>query len=365
MFSPSGFVAREARRIKRNLVVLNLIVLSVVSVAGVALERFLYNIARGPFEVSTEDLTSIDHVKSLREYFVTIAEPRLVATGFCRGSEGCEGRNGRHLPAKATSTFWLLDLGERFLLVEAPGEKPPRPLTGTLDPIPADVKSEVVAELVKTSPTLEQSLVPFHLNAVGIRPYANLGFSEPIPFRIAGLALAITGVTVLLLAIAGLARGLRSESDESGVVWKRLRAFGNPLDVADSIDKDLKQTDVLHFGRYQLGKRWLANCSTFEIRFTRLSDIVWVYRRTEELDYRGTPIGMKRANVRMCTRDGRTIFVQASGPVGHSLLKFLTRRAPHAETQYNDELAQRWREDRESFIADVDQRKRESVTLDP
>lgn len=337
------FVDDIVRRSNRNMLIISLLVLVILIGAEIAAFRYFYNFFTGPQPIEAETLLEIENPETLQQYYVTIDDVDAYDTGF----EYVTERNGNETIDKS---YLLLDLTDRWLLVEVPGELAdpdnlPTTYTGGLIPISNEIQREVVDAIYDEEPDLEGVFLPYMLDATDFKTPGYIG-------------LAIAAV-VLLGCLYGIFTAMRRMSNpDLHPAVKSLSRFGDASSVAQQIEvemhSDHPQVSNLHFTR-----NWLVHKQHASMEAMRYQDIVWAYKKVTQRRTYGVPTG-KTFNIHIFDRHGKSITPVAKELEVDEALKGISQRAPWAFVGYDADLEKAWKKDRDHVISVIDQRIQEN-----
>jgi hypothetical protein len=332
-----GFLSQQIRRNGRNNLILGLFFAAAIATVCGLNSRNLYNFFRGPFPVSSAEITSLDNPDSRRQFYVTVQGGQTFSTGI-EEKETVEFFTSHH-------PFLLTVVGDKLLLVKAPGGAvDPANFKGALIQPSADLQSRVIALIVKKNPELAGHILPVMLDGTYFdwATYTALGLGAV--FFVVACILVLNGAKVL--------------ADSSAhPIWKTLAQQGSPQQVGSQLDAEIQNEGGGQvFGDARLTTNWLVGASTFSTQAVRVSDVVWAYQRIVK-HYQGFIPVRKSFSVKICARDGRNFEIQQKKDSGVGLLQSLKIKTPWIAFGFTPALESLWRKNRAEFISAVDQRK--------
>jgi hypothetical protein len=335
----TGFVHNTIRRSNRNLLILSA-TCAVLLVGLAALNaRYLYNFFAGPLSIDRRTLLATDDPGALQRYWVTITGDDLADTGFQRVS-----RNTRTGDERVTASYMALLLDRRVLLVKAQDDQSVTTFTGSLEPLPSDVASQIIAAAEREAPALRGAFLPYMLNTDS--------------FRSGGFVALGLGIPLFGLCLFGLARAIRRGNNPSAhPIMRALARFGSPEEVATQLDAELL-AQHWQAGGLHLTPNWLVQASGSRLAATRIEDVVWAYKQVTQRRVNGVPAGKNYA-AQIWDRHGVRITVTGGEVAVNQALEAACRRAPWLLAGFSPDLEKTWKSNRAAMIAAVDQRRRQ------
>jgi hypothetical protein len=335
----TSFVHAVIRRSNRNLLILS--VACAVLLVGLAVlnARYLYNFFAGPFSIDRQTLLTTSDPGALQHYWVTVTGDDVADTGFQRVSRNTDTGSER-----ITASYMALLFDKHVLLVKAQDDQSVTTFTGSLEALPADVRTQIIAAAEREAPALRGAFLPYMLNTDSFRGGGSVGL---------GLGIPLFG-----LCIFGIARALRRAHNPSAhPIMRALGRFGPPDDVAAQLDAELlaqhPQIDRLH-----LTPNWLVQASGSSLTATRIEDVVWAYKKVTQHRVNGVPAGKTYA-AQIWDRHGVCITVAGREAMVNQALETACQRAPWLLAGFSPDLEKAWKSNRAALIAAVDQRRRQ------
>jgi uncharacterized protein DUF6709 len=335
----TGFVHAIIRRSNRNLLTLGVVgAVLLIGLAALNL-RYLYNFFAGPHTIDRQTLLATDDPAALQRYWVTVTGDDVADTGFQRVS-----RNTKTGAEHVTGAYMALLLDQRILLVKAQDDKALTTFTGSLEPLPADVRTEIIAGVERETPGLRGAFLPYMLNTES--------------FRDGGYAVLVLGIALLGVCIFAIARALwRANNPAAHPIMRGLARFGPPAAVAAQLDAELL-TQHRQVGELHLTPNWLAQASKTRLTATRIEDVVWAYKKVTQHRVNGVPTGKTYA-AQIWDRHGICLTVVGSDAVISQALEAACQRAPWLMAGFSPDIEKAWKSNRAALIAAVDQRRRQ------
>jgi hypothetical protein len=338
---PTSFVHATIRRANRNrLILCGIVVLLLIGLAALN-ARYLYNFFAGPLRIDRATLLATGDPGTLQRYWVTVEGDDVADTGYQ------QVRRDKDTGTKTvTAAYMALLLDRRVLLVKAQDDARTTGFTGYLEPLPSDIRSNVIADAEREVPALRGAFLPYMLNTSGFR---DGGF----------VALAI-GIPLFGLCVYGIARAIqRTRNPLKHPIMRALGRFGAPGDVAGQIDAELL-ADHPRLDRLHLTPNWLVEASPSNLAATRIEDIVWAYKQVTQRRVNGVPAG-KTYTAQIWDRHGVCITIAGSETFVNQALDAAARRAPWMMAGYSTELEKAWKSNRAAVLATVDQRRQQVI----
>jgi hypothetical protein len=342
---PTSFVHAIIRRSNRNLLILGIIGAVLLIGLAAANLRYLYNFFSGPLEIDRQTLLATDDPTTLQRYWVTVTGDDVVDTGFQRVT-----RNTKTGDQRITGAYMALLLDRRILLVKAQDDRGLTTFTGSLVPLPADVRTQIIAGVEGETPALRGAFLPYMLSTDS--------------FRNGGYAALGLGIPLLGVCIFAIVRALRRASNPAAhPVMRALGRFGPPETVAAQLDAELlaqhRQVGGLH-----LTPNWRVQASKSRLAAMRIEDVVWAYKKVTQHRVNGIPAGKSYA-AQIWDRHGACLTVTGSDAVISQALEAACQRAPWLMAGFSPDIEKTWKSNRAALIAAVDQRRRQVVAQMP
>ncbi len=328
----SNFIIDIIRRSNRNQLFLWGLGLVLVLVAISFSVNQYYNLIKGPFEVTSDYITSIEDVTHLDQFYVTIKGDQTLDTGFSETSTTNGIQTGK-------AYYKAVVLGDRLLLVKSGNAENLDSYSGALTTIPSSEQREVLDAIGREIPNAKDAFLPFMMDA---NEFRNISFGGMIAAAIA-----------LLVSLWGVLRSIsRVVSHERHPIWRKLERFGEPAGIADQIASEISGAETV--GKAQVTRNWLIAAQKSTLDVTQLKDIMWVYKKI--ISGRGG----RRVSALIYDRYGQLSTVNGKEAQIDETLRGIAQRMPWIAIGYSAEIQAAWTKDRAGFIAAVDQRKKQA-----
>ena len=336
----NSFIERQIRRTNRNLVLVNGILLAGL-LAIVALNyRYAINFVRGAKAISTEDLLAIQDPEQRPQFFVQVTGESLVPTGFREVERKDDESNNKVESQTVKYDYKALKVGERWLLVKAPGSSVATEFSGAL--VKDSESADVVGQIEQEEPGLKGMFLPFVLDTVD---YRDNGY----------WALGI-GIPILLLVGWNLAKWATRTSDRSAhPIIKKLRAYGEPEMLSIEIENEITQAPTA-IGPAVITRSWLFTPFVFGLKMARLADVVWIYKKVTKHSYNFIPTGKTYAAL-IWSRSGESVEISMKEKKIDELLQAISTRIPWVVAGFDNKIQALWNSDRTALIQAVEERK--------
>lgn len=329
----TNFISNIIRRSNRNQLILwgsGLVLVLIVIAFGL---NHFYNLLTGPYEVSKDYIMGVRDVQHLDQYYVTVTGDETLDTGFYETSTTNGIQTGK-------AYYKTLVLDDKLLLVKTGEVDNVDTYTGALTTVPPDEQREVLDQLLNDIPDLEDSFLPFMLDATD--------------FKGSGYAGLAATVIALVVCIWGVLRALgRIVNTERHSIWRGLQRFGEPSSVADQIETELGSSSE-KVGNVQLTRNWLVASKSSTLDVTQLKDIMWIYKKIV------SGRGGKRISALVYDRHGHLTTINGKEAQVDNTLRGIAQRMPWIMVGYSKEAETAWNKDRTGFIRAVDQRRQQA-----
>ncbi|MGV3605579.1 MAG: hypothetical protein ACO1RA_04160 [Planctomycetaceae bacterium] len=327
---PSSFITQQVSRVRRNLLIANGICLAILLFIAWLASGYFYFFFRGPKEITGDQLVELAQNPgngNLLEY-VRFPDQEMLPTGIQEESTTDD-------KVYSVNPYYLVAIGEKLLLVKT--EKPVPPRFSLLGPVSAiSVKSDVEARdlILQTRPDLRQRLLPITLNgAAAFNVAGYIGVAFLLPF--------------FVLCSYNIVRGLHGPSGLAlHPVTRSLSRLGDVLQVASQIDAEVQKGTMYKLGKTTVTEQWLLIPTTFGLTVVSLPNIVWGYHLV---------VGQTHAIVLQLHTKSHVAVNMADKEID-ALLREIHSRVPWIKLGYNSELYRNWQKNRDTIIAEVDQK---------
>jgi hypothetical protein len=337
------------RRTNRNLLLTNLGLLAVLAIVTLLNGRYLVNFLLGPFPADEGTLASLKAGQEPFEYFLSVKGQSAPEAFFKESKQTLDKYTHKVRSEEHVADFTLVLVGQRLLVVKVPGRLDPtqKEFTGSLAPLPPQIRNSISQEAFKKRAELDEVLYPEMLDATGFRGPGCWGLAIGLPLY--GLAW-----WNIVRAFRRIARTERHPI----VHW--LTRYGTPSEVAKGIDAQMADRgNVVSQSGLTLMPTWCLRPTTYGLQIIHVFDLVWIYKKVTKHSVNFIPTGTTSAAV-ICTRYGQVLEVN-SGNLTESLLQQMFERAPWVVTGYSAELAGIWKKDAGGLVAAVDGRREQTL----
>ncbi len=335
------FLTRQIRRTNRNRILLGAVLVAILTGVVWIYRRDAYNFVFGPFPAEASELARISSPDQAQKYFLKVRTDEAYVTGIAEFAQNNEKR--------VLANFFLLQAGQRLLLVRAKSEEPLTEYTGTLVAMPPAVLDAVVKDAKEKGPELRALVLPVLLDA------------ERSP-RDEWIVTA-AGVLFFFVGVFFLGSGLyRSAKPEEHPARKALARYGDPTGTSMQIESEMRnEGNAEKFGALQLTTNWVVWASAFDVKLTQMKDLVWAYQKVTKHYHTFIPVG-KSFSVILHDRAGQRFEVQAKKDSAPAALAALQRRVPWIIFGHSADLERAWQKQRADLIAAVDKRRAEMTS---
>ena len=154
-----GFVAQQVRRVSRNLLIWNGVVLLLLAIAVVLLRTYLLCFLQGPQAYDDADILNAARGSgSGLIAYIEIRDRKLLPTGYIEQST----QDGR---VYSTMNYQFVAVGDKKMLVKATQDAKGDVLRGPLQFFSADTDRQARDAIVAKNPALKDQILPVMLNA--------------------------------------------------------------------------------------------------------------------------------------------------------------------------------------------------------
>jgi Putative transmembrane protein precursor len=334
-----GFIGKEIKRTNQNLFFTGAGMVGLPIAIGVFGFSYWMSFFGGPKQISSQELAT-----SPSKYFgqyVTISGSDNVETGWQQISQRKSKYTGEVKSESVSARFLAIKMPistnqNRVLLAKiAPEATASNTVTGKIDSIPSLVENEL------TGVPNRDKILPVMIDAQG--NFYGLGIFGIIVGGFSG----IIGVGCLV--------SLKQRKENLGFhpIIKNLNKYGRAEAVAQQIDQEFNNQDVIVRNKTRISKSWLIQQESYETKFRQIKDIVWLYFQVTTHRTNGIPTG-KTYSAIFCDRYGNKTEVAGTEEESVDLVKHICSLMPWAISGHSDDVQRAWDKDRAALIASVD-----------
>lgn len=233
--------------------------------------RYFYNCFSGPFPITEDELAKIQKVSDASKYYVIVHGDSAEPIGYEEEGTGSD--------ARIEATYILMGLKKHNLMIKStkhivkPEDTtipslsgPPYTLIGELKSIPKETEKEVLFR---------------HIMQHGNGGRETLKFMLDDSAFVTGSWIAIFfGGMAVLWSLFSIIKSVGAlKSPESHKAAKRLTRFGELNAVVRDIDAQVKSADAKKIGAVVWTKDWLLIPYPVDLKFTKIKDLVWAYKK--------------------------------------------------------------------------------------
>ncbi len=167
-------------------------------------------------------------------------------------------------------------------------------------------------------------------------------------------------VGTAVLAVIGLASlwGVitffrRNSNPANHPILKKLSRLGDAEDIIHSIEKDITMGED-KVGKLRLTKNYLIHSSGNNFDAMPYHAVAWVYKMVIKGKY-----NTKTYQAHIYDVTGHQIVIAAKENDVTTMLQAVQSRAPHAIAGFSDDIKRAWNKDRQGFIAEVENRRKQ------
>jgi hypothetical protein len=269
------YIEKQLNRVNRNLLLYSAAFLALVAAFIVGHLRYFYNFLNGPFPADAASLLKIKNPYDEQRYFVRIQGDKQLATGL-RDVERQTDGDGHVQSEEAVSAYYLLVLGDKFLVVRRELVTVGTEYEGAIIDLPYDVSTPITRQFRPQYPSIDNALLPVMLDATGFRDMGNFWL------KVASVA--------LLLFLLNLARYTAWERDPwAHLVLRKLSRYGSVAQIARQIDQELRELQY-KLSETLLTASWILHPRLFFFSAMRIEDVVEASRFTKWRRFGHIPI---------------------------------------------------------------------------
>jgi hypothetical protein len=295
--------------------------------------------------MATQELVQLDDTNTLARNWVTVKGSSVIDTGWQNYTTHDTG------PKTINSSYAVLGVGKRLLLLEIPGEIDektlPETFSGALKNIPSDVENEVIDDIRQQSPSAAKQILPVMLDTDDFR--------RDTIFPV-GIFLAAGILVTLALLYMWLRRTINPLRHP---YLKALARYGDPKQLSETITYEMKNAHTEVKSYIHITPHWLIFNRGIGFQAARLQDVTWAYQKVTQHKTYGINT-RKTFEANIWDQTGKLITFIGSQNEVVAALQALGQAASWVVIGYSSELDQEWRKNRATFVAMVKQRREES-----
>jgi Putative transmembrane protein precursor len=335
-----GFIGKEIRRTNQNLFFTGAGMAGLPIAIGVLGFSYWVSFFSGPKQISSQELVTAPS-KYLGQY-VTVSGSDNAETGWQQISQRKSKYTGEVKSESVSARFVAIKMPfssdqNRVLLAKiAPEASASNTVTGKIDGIPTLVENELA-----NIPNRDR-ILPVLIDAQG--NFYGMGVFGIIVGGISG----IIGTCCLI--------SLKQRQKNVGFhpIIKNLSKYGKADAIAQQIDQEFQNQDVIVRNKTMISKSWLIQQESYETKFRQIKDIVWLYFQVTTHRTNGIPTG-KTYSAIFCDRYGNKTEVAGTEAESVDLVQHIYSLMPWAIAGHSDDLQRAWDKDRAALIAAVDE----------
>ncbi len=300
--------------------------------------RYIGNFLRGPFDAGAAELAQIGDAATAPHYFVKVAGSKATDMGLQEVS--VETENGVEKSRTVTSTFYMLQVGNKLLVVKSKGAVT-REAEGVLTPISADLDQNLFGGPEMAA--VRSHFFPYYLDAAS-------------SFRAGGYWGIGIGL-VLLALLAWKARpawhGLQEPGSHPLAI--RIGKWGSPVDTSAAIEREWRAPGNKRMGRWTITPRYLIQSALFRFNVLRFEDLLWAYKKVTKHSVNFIPTG--KTYQAIVHAYGGSAELAGSQKNVDEMLQEAARRAPWAIVGFSAEIQQAFLKKNRDFCTAVEERR--------
>jgi hypothetical protein len=340
----SGFIGKEIKRTNQNLFLTGVGMAGLPIAIGVFGFSYWMSFFGGPKQISSQELVTSPS-KYLGQY-VTVSGSENAETGWQQISQRKSKYTGEVKSESVSARFLAIKMPvdadqHRVLLAKiAPEASASNTVTGKIDGIPTLVENELAGV-----PNRDK-ILPVMIDAQG--NFYGLGVFGIIVGGISG----IIGTCCLI--------SLKQRQKKLGFhpIIKNLSKYGKAEVVAQLIDQEFNNQEVMVRNKTMISKSWLVQQESYETKFRQIKDIVWLYFQVTTHRTNGIPTSTTYSAI-FCDRYGNKTEVAGTEAESVDLVKHIYSLMPWAIAGHSDDVQRAWNKDRAALIAAVDKARQQ------
>ena len=188
---------------------------------------------------------------------------------------------------------------------------------------------------------------------------AIIGYASGFNYKSEGYGSLSLSIPLSLLAVWNFVRWNKRTKDFScHPICKRLSQFGGTNDVVQQIETAVQLNSLCNTAGAIICGPWLFEKTAFGLKCLHIPDLVWLYKKITKHSFNFIPTGTSFAAL-IYDRHGNSLELQAGQKQIDALVSMICQQAPWIVAGYSNDLEKLWKSQRASFVAAVDEQRKE------
>jgi hypothetical protein len=336
MYMENWVINRVQTTARRRVVAWTLALVALLALFGMQ-DRYFYNFAFGPFEISAEALRAIDSVESFATPFVRVQGEEVIDTGLQQIT--VRKKRGVERSREVSANYYALAVGGRLLIVKS--KYMAKNYEGELAPMPSHLAREMFSDPEMAA--RRDAFHPFYLDTDGYRVPGYLGLAALSVF-----------LFFYLRAVLPAWRHLRDPS--SAPVATRIASWGNLAMLSARLQRELSSSRQ-KVGGWTFGESCMVRSSWLQFDVLRYEDLVWAYKQVTKQSFYFIPVGKRVAAV-LHFVDGQARLQAGERKIDQALAS-VYERVPWALYGHDDETQKAFDKRRDEIVRGVQRRRQQ------
>jgi len=337
-----GFVGQTIASTSRTLRTIGKIFAVLALAIVLYSSKTIINLASGPAQFGEEQLTSASNFELKLRNYVTVRGGATDTTGIESIQQST--RNGMVESEKVIGEYMVMPVGRHLLIVKAKPKEKADLYTGTVVPLPADLKRRI---FFNAQDSAELEAVTFSVMLDASKEYANDDFWS-------GLSVAL--LFILLATWLYYLSKRRIDSPEKHPLARAIAQYGALYSLVPQIDAEVKAGSAYMLG-VRMTDNWFVSCTVTNSTVMRRDEVLWAYKKRTKHSVNFVPTGSSYSSVLRDSR-GKAFEISASTEEqSDGFLNAIVSRTPWIIVGYDKKLEKLYKKSRAEFLALVAQRK--------
>lgn len=333
------FFIKENKRVNRNLIAVNVLLLLFSSFILYMSSDFINNFVNGPFHMAQSDLNKkVFFTNEPREYFKLQVSNEL-DTGSNEIRVTKNKYTGQVKSEEIVSDYKVTEIDGGYLAIKSEHGKTltSKVLEGKITYLPNDLKERLEKQFkgIKIYPVMfvEES-------------YRGSGYFW-LPFFL--------GLT--LLSLMNIKKGFERISNfHLSKVYNDLVPYGNPHKLTTEISEEVFKDGTRINSKTIITKNWIIYKGFLSTKIANLKNTAWAYKKVvRKTAYYIIPVG-KEVSVIINTYNNQ-FEINLSEKSSNKLLECIFQKAPWVLLGYDKRIVDLWGKEKHSLISKVEERK--------
>lgn len=348
----NNIIFHEIKRILRNILLISGVALIISFAYLLRITLSFSTILRGPETIDIDNITKTKHRNPSNNDYVTVTGEKIY--NLQRSYTESDINDGE-LETNLKGKYFALRKGNKIIVGLVPkDEKADIVLSGFLYKLD-DNETERFKNIVEECSAVADD--DEYGNKPVIIPYMIDGLIYDDYNNILIISASIVFVISLIFFIRCIVQWFKPERNK---IYNKLRIYGKPDEVINSIETDAKIYEPVTYGKTIIFNNWIINKTAFGIKVVKIDKLIWVYKNIikQRLNYI-IPCG-KEYSLMLCLGNREIINFKTSNKNVDKIMYKLKDCHPWIVFGYSEQLKSMWEYHFDEFRKTVNSRREET-----